>query len=117
MAKCKELIERYEIFEMANASKDETGLPVVSWFAARTGKERHGPRFRVRDGYQNSYSYTDLITVILDKNNPKFNVPPKIITKRDQKDILAWAVKNYETLIQLWDGKISHGQFLKFIAK
>lgn len=116
MGRSKRIIEKLSLLEMANASKKETGLPVVSWFHCKTGKEKHGPRFKVQDNYSDRYVTDKLISVTI-SDDPSFVFEPENITSSDQKLIIKWTLKNKDGLLDLWNRKISHMEFLKSIKK
>lgn len=102
------------MWEMANADKKSTKLPVVSWFASKTGKEKHSPRFKVRNDYADKYDSNNLIPVTI-AEEPEFVIEPSGLNSKDQTIIINWAKRNHKALLSLWNLEISHAEFLKLI--
>lgn len=95
-----------QIWEMANLPKKRTGLPVIIYISGN--KSSHGPRIKFFDSYADSIgsNYDLLIPLTVDKN-PDIPIQHKLnISNADLDKIKQWVIKNYDLLIDLYNGKI-----------
>ena len=81
--------------EMANISKQKTGLDYIVWLFPKTGKEKHGPRIKIK--IDNAYVPITISDI------PEVKAYIKIDAKKLNK-IKDWIVLNKDSLLEYWDG-------------
>lgn len=99
--------ERYKkkFYEMANLTKEDTGLPYIIWITPSSGKEKHWARIKV--SYKNELipvSISDDPKIaVKGKQLPKFSIIRKFII--DNKDLLLeyWSSKGNMSLKIIFD--------------
>lgn len=102
----KQVLLENQIWEMANLPKKRTGLPVIIYISGN--KASHGPRIKFFDSYADSIgeNYDLLIPLTIDKN-PDIPIKHKLnIKKKDLEKIKQWVIKNYDLLMDLYNGNI-----------
>lgn len=94
-----------KFYEMANLTKEDTGLPYIIWITPSSGKEKHWARIKV--SYKNELipvSISDDPKIMIKgKQLPKFSVIKKFII--DNKDLLLeyWNSKGNMSLKIIFD--------------
>jgi 3-deoxy-D-arabino-heptulosonate 7-phosphate (DAHP) synthase len=78
--------EQQKLYEMANISKEKTGLPLMVWISYQTGKEKHGARIKIRIG-------TDWIPITV-SDAPEIKSSNVKIKSKVLNSIFAWIVLN-----------------------
>lgn len=94
----KQYIKKFnkdKLFEMANLTTDDTGLPYIIWISPSSGKEKHWARIKV--SYKN-----ELIPVSI-SDDPKIMVKGKSIPKFDL--IRKFIIDNKDILMAYWNSK------------
>lgn len=84
-----------QFFEMANLTKEDTGLPYIIWISPSSGKEKHWARIKV--SYKN-----ELIPVSI-SDDPKIMIKGKNISKFDL--IKKFIIMNKDILLDYWNSK------------
>jgi len=86
-----------ELFEMANISKEKTGLPVMVWISYQTGKEKHSARIKIR--------LNDEWIPITISDKPE--VKSKEIKGKSKviNSVIDWIVLNKNVLLKYWNAK------------
>ncbi len=107
MKKLKRYIRMDEhLYEMANLTKEDTGLNYIVWISPRTGKEKHCARIKVQLNME-------FIPVTIED-------VPRIAVKKNVeipnfKKLQKWIVLNKDLLLQYWN---SNGEMsLKLVFK
>ena len=103
--KLKQILEA-QLWEMANLPKKRTGLPVIVYISGN--KSSHGPRIKFFDSYADSIGENyDLLIPLTVGKNPEIPIEHKLnIKKKDLEKIRQWVIKNYNLLMDLYNGKI-----------
>ena len=97
------------IDEMANVSKQDTGLPYSVWIDSE-GKDRvaphNVPRLKVDvDGDRIPVSISDTPKILVNKNIPQFS------------KISSWIIKYKNVLLQHWNKELTDRQTLNMLGK
>lgn len=102
--------------EMANISKNKTGLNYIVWVQTKlpggyANGKHNKPRLKVQ--VNNS-----LVPISIDKN-PEIlgNITKNNNIERAFKEVSIWIQKNYDSLIELWNGNILSDEFIDKIKK
>lgn len=99
---------REKLIEMANLAKRRTKLPVNVW-VDEVGSNRNVPHDEPRLKIQNDYSERaneNLIPISISDIEPKVLEGKLEIDKKDFQIIQKWIIKNYNDLINHWNGEI-----------
>jgi hypothetical protein len=107
----KKIYEKEKFEEMANLSKQKTGLDYIIWVFPQTGKEKHWARIKVQiDNNRIPISISD---------NPKILSSNVEINAKSLNKIKVWIVLNKEVLLNYWNakGKISIDEILDKLKK
>lgn len=104
------------LLEMANISKNKTGLNYIVWVQTKlpggyANGKHNKPRLKVQ--VNNS-----LVPISIDKN-PEIlgNIAKNNNIERAFKEVSIWIQKNYDSLIELWNGNILSDEFIDKIKK
>ena len=82
--------------EMANISKQKTGLDYIVWLFPKTGKEKHGARIKIRVN-------NNFIPITI-SDDPEVKSFARLDAKKINK-IKEWIVLNKEVLLEYWNGQ------------
>ena len=84
-----------KFYEMANISKQKTGLDFIIWIMYKTNKEKHGPRIKIKIN-------NDFVPITI-SNDPELKASIKIDSKSLNK-IKKFILINKDILLKYWDG-------------
>ena len=90
-----------KLYEMANISKQKTGLPVMIWVSYNTGKEKHGARIKIK--------IDNTLIPISISDTPEVKASSANIKSGILKQITSWIVLNKKVLLKYWNAKGSLG--------
>jgi hypothetical protein len=98
------------LMEMSNLSKKATGLDNIIWVMYKTGKEKHGPRIKVK--HENKFIPIKI------NDNPEVAISIKKPIK-NIKNIFNWIKLNKIELIKYWNaqGEIGIDELLQKLKK
>ena len=90
-----------QLFEMANITQDDTGLPVVVYISPKNAN--HGPRIKVQKDYSTNIS-TDFFAISIE-DKPKVIGNIGKIQATDIELVIKWILLNKELLLDYWNQK------------
>jgi hypothetical protein len=106
MIRYKKKIKTKQLFEMANISTNRTGLDIMIWVSYKTGKEKHGPRIKIKiDNEFIPISIEDDPKIMLSK----FKINKLSVDSRTWKDIVNWIRLNKDILLDYWNAGGNQG--------
>ena len=84
-----------KFYEMANLTKEDTGLPYIIWITSSSGKEKHWARIKV--------SYKNELIPVLISDDPKVIIKGKQLPKFSI--IRKFIIENKDILLAYWNSK------------
>jgi len=109
--KLLDLMEKKDLFEMANLWPENTNLPVVVWVSEK-GKSKHGPRVKVMT-HTGKMNIKDTVSITISSQ-------PILIGKLDSKILKAvskWIILNKQNLLNYWNEEISTNIMINKLKK
>lgn len=105
-----------EVWAMANFRPKSTGIPMVIWIIPKSGKEKHGPRIKVQNNYNDVISPGSWFSVTIEEI-PKVVGSTKEIKTKDIKKAISFVKKNLGSLKEYWNGLLTTDDLLEKIIK
>lgn len=106
------------MLRLGNISKRNTGLPMMVWIDVKDFKGKNSPRLIFTDSYSENGD-ANLIPISIDKENPEILLENVSLTLSLHAISLLkkWIIKNYDGLMDVWNGNISHSEFIMPVVK
>jgi hypothetical protein len=99
--------------EMANLSREDTGLPMNIYISDNSGV-KHGPRIKVQTNHSSKFRKDLLVSVTIDQN-------PKAIDKglsgKDEAVVREFIIQNRDLLMRYWNKQVSIGNVTRSLIK
>lgn len=111
------------MFRLGSLSQHRTGLPTVVWIEVGTGSEHVSPRILFNNSTNSSlrpaHGLDALFPISLDRHNPQVLLTDTAlnISPAELDMIRRWIMKNYNTLIAHWNGKIDSVEAMSQLQK
>jgi hypothetical protein len=103
--------EEMNLWEMANLSQKQTGLPVVIWVSQGMSLQ-HGPRVKVCNGSKWSH---DNATITIHDEIPRM-IGDIGLTQDQFAKISEWIILNREALLQYWYGDLLTDELMQVLT-
>lgn len=106
------------LFEMANATAEDTGLPMNIWLAAKAPMQHNTPMLKFQNNYSKNIQNDNLVPISISEEPEilKFD-KPVLIKAKDITILKSWIKKNLKTLLAHWNNEISSAKMFKTLEK
>ena len=94
----KPLFEMEKLEEMANLTKEDTGLDYIVWIYPKTNKEGHWARIKVQVDKNNRIPMSI-------SDNPEWKVDEVSVPSKKGNKIKKWIILNKDILLQYWNSE------------
>lgn len=106
------------LFEMANATAEDTGLPMNIWLAPKTPIQHNTPRLKFQNNYSKNIQSNDLIPISISEEPEILKFDKQVRIRAEDIAILkSWIKKNLKILLAHWNNEISSAKMFKIIEK
>ena len=107
------------MIRLAVVDKKNTGLPMVIWIDVREPGRNEIPRLVFKDSYSGDLTPELMVPISIDRENPEVMLEgmPDNLSEHAISLLKKWIIKNYDGLMDVWNGNISHGEFIIPVVK
>lgn len=101
-------------FRLASINSGHTGLPTTVWIDVMEPGVNEIPRLIFTDSIENADPYLSWLPMTLDKENPELMIEgvASLLPASDIEKIKQWIRDHYDELMDVWNGSISHCDFI-----
>ncbi len=97
--------EKMNLWEMANLSPEDTGVPRYTIWVSSGQAVKHGPRIKVTKGIRWKENENATVTI---QDTPKVIGGDSIGMRKKEYDAIAeWVILNKDLLLRFWKGRMS----------
>ena len=106
-----------KFYEMANLTKEDTGLPYIIWITPSSGKEKHWARIKVQKKYGEK-AINDMFSITI-SDNPEIigNQDVGEIKIKDIEKIKNFIKKNKNALLSVWNDEVAPDEIINNFIK
>lgn len=118
MSRLQEIIEKFELFEMAaSLRKDDTGVDNIIWVSTKQEGGSHNIRLKIQFTDTPKIKRNEWATVTFDSDGENIKFKHGDISSIVKKQVIKFIKDNVKTLVKYWDEEITTTELIKSLKK